>query len=781
MNHMVDRLLGCLCASLVFGAGASAADQGGYGGGGNFNFDLREDSEQQVLQRATSLAIGNLAWETVNVSDVRKAGGKVSWTATMRSNVYRCNAEANGDGSACDRVSSVSPEGPPAPRNVPAANRAPAAAVVPQVQRNMVTVGGRDRPYLYYVPLKYTRDGFNSVVYALHDNGQTPQQFAEQSGWLKLADQHGFAVVFPEAERNTWAANSGGEDAYIRAVYDHAVGHLRAPDAAGAGAGPGARGEGGQAPRGEGGQAPRGEGGQAPRGEGGQASPGAGQAPRGEGQAARPGGAAGGQAGAQAGGQPARMGISTWVPFHYVTGAGAGATVAQEFAMNYPGIFAALATLDGGVYAASYAKGEERAQDYYQYSRAKNAEPVWKQLKKEVPVASWLFTSGSPTPAETKQVDYWKRSNSVAASAQSRAIDGLSTSIYRNAANEYQQVRTTVLADSAKYDPAMAGAIWRDFFSTVARWTSSPNGDLGSLLSEEEVTRQFDVRTLTVDGATYTYYLKTPSSYRKGQSLPLVIAAGGGSFPARLYLSQIKMHEVGEKERFITVYTNGQRNMWNFRQPDSADAKFIRGMIDDVIKTYGADKSRVYMQGFSLGSGMSYMMGITHPQLFAAVSPNNGIGPMTPEVTAWAANVKQKGDARIPMMMVFGDVDGAASVDAKFPAQGVLRGALDEMKKYNNLAGTEQVVKFDSPYSAPYDVLVLGGTAERKATDARYPDGRFVINTYSSNDRKPLPLFSFVWVTDLPHGADPRTAQLEWDYFKQWRRNADGSLTFTAR
>jgi hypothetical protein len=46
---------------------------------------------------------------------------------------------------------------------------------------------------------------------------------------------------------------------------------------------------------------------------------------------------------------------------------------------------------------------------------------------------------------------------------------------------------------------------------------------------------------------------------------------------------------------------------------------------------------------------------------------------------------------------------------------------------------------------------------------------------------KPLNLFSLVWVADLAHGGDPREAQLGWVYFKHWRRNADGSLSYFRR
>jgi hypothetical protein len=200
-----------------------------------------------------------------------------------------------------------------------------------------------------------------------------------------------------------------------------------------------------------------------------------------------------------------------------------------------------------------------------------------------------------------------------------------------------------------------------------------------------------------------------------------------------------------------------------------------------VSKAYGVDPGRVYMQGFSLGSGLTYMMGISHTRSFAAVSPNSGIGPMSPEVKARAAEIRKDRDLRIPTMILYGDVDSAGSTDAKIPAEGVLRGAIDEMKQLNKTTTADKVQRYSSANSEPYDILVLGGKKVAAGVDKRYPAGRFQISAYLSSDPVPLNLFSFVWTTDLPHAADPRTAQLEWDYFKQWRREPDGSLKFGPR
>jgi poly(3-hydroxybutyrate) depolymerase len=485
----------------------------------------------------------------------------------------------------------------------------------------------------------------------------------------------------------------------------------------------------------------------------------------------------------EAGGNRGPNRIPTWAPFYYLTGSGAGGTVAQEFAINHPGLFAAVATLDAAPFAAAYAKGDEPAQGYIQNMRpGKNVPPAWKQLKKEVPVAVWIFNSAQATAAQTKEADYWKSSNGVSKTAATKTVDGFKTELYSNSHNDAQQVRITTVAAATKYDAALTSAIWNDLFAHGARWTSSPNGDIGTMLTEAQVNETFQVKTIDVGaGEPYKYYVKLPSAYGHGQPLPVVICAHGANFPAWLYLSQIKMHEVGEKEGFITVYPNAHNNMWDFTRPDGPDQKFIEQMIQDVVKAYGADRSRIYMQGFSFGSGMTFAMGISHPELFAAISPNNGFGAFTKEVQAAVEAVKAKSDIRLPTMMVYGAVDSGSSVDGTIPAQGVLRDAIDQLKTYNHITAPDRIEKVSSANSDPYEALVPGGKFVHAAVDRHYPDGRFQIYQYSSADREPLGLFDVVWVRDLSHGADLREAQLEWDFFKHWRRNPDGTLSFSAR
>ena len=627
---------------------------------------------------------------------------------------------------------------------------APAEAQV--LKRVPISIGGgmaaANRGYSYYVSSKANRNGYNLVVYALHDDGQTAEAFAQSSGWIKTAEDNGFVVVFPEAARKTWSPYSGEETAYLKAVYDSTTTHLTVDPLPGE---PAQRGPARAQPEGEGG------GGEGGGGEGG-------------------GGEGGGEGGRAAGGAHR---IGTWQPWQYFTGVGSGARVAQEFAIDNPGLVTAVATLGGKVYDLTLAKGDETAQGYFEDQRGgKTAIPVYQPPKKDVPVAAWLFTAGAPTDQQAKLEAYWKHSD-TAAPLGTKALDGFQAAVYANPRNAVEQVRVTTVPAGTQYDQAMTSAIW-DFFSHTARWTSSPNGDLGPMMTEPEVNRMFEVRETKVGDQAYKYYVKTPSSYAKGKPMPLVIALHGGGYPAWMYLNQIKWQDVGEKEGFITVYLNAPGNRWNFSRPDGDAMKAIAQVIDEMAASYGVDRSRVYLQGFSVGSGTTFVTGITHPQLFAAVSPNSGIGDFDPSVTKWVADLKAKQDIRLPMMVVYGAEDAASSNDGLIPAQGVLRNAINNMKAYDGITTPDSTKLYNSPGGPAYEVLVPGAKLTPLRVDAHYPNGRLLRYDYASADTK-QPIFSWVWVLDMPHGGALGQAQLIWDFFKTWKRNPDGSLTYSAR
>jgi poly(3-hydroxybutyrate) depolymerase len=623
----------------------------------------------------------------------------------------------------------------------------PAAAQ--QLRRVQVAVGGgmhaANRAFAYYASTKANHNGYNQIVYVLHDDGQTPEQFGQSSGWIKLAEDNGFVVVFPEAPNKTWSPFANDEDDYLHEVQQLTLSRLMADPAPGEAV------------------PPRRGGGEGGGGEGGPPAD-----VEGRGRPAMEGGVAAGA------GRP-QVRIGSWQPWQYFTGAGSGARVAQEYAMNHPGLVTAVATLNAVAYPAALSRGDEVSQGEFQNQLGfKTNLPQYRPLKKDVPVPAWLFTAGAVDASQAKLVDYWKHSDGVAAAPRTETAGGFQTAVYASAQNPAQQVRVTAAGAGAQYDPAMTAAVWQ-WFSHLARWTTSADGQIGTMLTPPEVRQQFEERHAKVGDRDYLYWVKTPPNYAKGKSLPLVIGLHGGGYPSWMYLSQIKMHEVGEKEGFITVYLNGQRNGWQFDKPDNEDSAAIAQVIDEMAANYGVDRSRVYLQGFSIGSGRTFTMGVAHPQLFAAVSPNSGLGDWDPEMLQRIDQLKAKG-LHIPMIVVYGAQDRQSSTDGLIPAKGVLRNVIDIVKSYDGITTPDRTETYRSPNAAPYDVLIPGAKLTLTGPMKGYPKGRFQRYDYATPDGKPM--FSFVWAVDMPHGQDFREAQMEWDFFKHWKRNPDGSVTY---
>ncbi|MDB5702949.1 MAG: hypothetical protein JWN66_65 [Sphingomonas bacterium] len=95
MRYRTTRYLP-LCALFVLAACQTTSDP-------LAELRAHKPTPTEILQQATSLAIGNLAWESVNISAVEKVDGRVRWLATTRSEKYRCTADADGQNSFCER------------------------------------------------------------------------------------------------------------------------------------------------------------------------------------------------------------------------------------------------------------------------------------------------------------------------------------------------------------------------------------------------------------------------------------------------------------------------------------------------------------------------------------------------------------------------------------------------------------------------------------------------------------------------------------------------------
>ena len=131
--------------------------------------------------------------------------------------------------------------------------------------------------------------------------------------------------------------------------------------------------------------------------------------------------------------------------------------------------------------------------------------------------------------------------------------------------------------------------------------------------------------------------------------LPLVVLLHGCKQDAADFALGTGMNALAETEKYLVLYPEQSSNAnsmrcWNWfdaahQSRDSGEPKMIAALIRQVIKTHGADPSRVYIAGLSAGGAMAAIMAGLYPELFAAVGVHSGLPPgaATDVISAFSA------------------------------------------------------------------------------------------------------------------------------------------------
>lgn len=165
---------------------------------------------------------------------------------------------------------------------------------------------------------------------------------------------------------------------------------------------------------------------------------------------------------------------------------------------------------------------------------------------------------------------------------------------------------------------ALALAAW----ATFRAWRSSPpyRGRLvgttclvlslgvTAMLLWGPVTVPSERHTLTLDGRRRAYRLYRPARVAPDRPVPVVIALHGLMQRAHTMERLTGLDRLAEREGFLAVYPEGYRRSWNDTDRTKPatragidDLRFLRALIDELAERDGADRSRIYVVGFSNG------------------------------------------------------------------------------------------------------------------------------------------------------------------------------------
>jgi poly(3-hydroxybutyrate) depolymerase len=293
----------------------------------------------------------------------------------------------------------------------------------------------------------------------------------------------------------------------------------------------------------------------------------------------------------------------------FLTGAGAGGTMAQELAMRELGVMATGVAAFGATADA-----------------ATLALPVTGLPR--TAMAAWQFECGAAAANAarlTQQADFWRRANGTDTQA-TLTVGGLNTRADSVRDNPVQEVRVSQLNAPAE-SAVISRLVWEEMFAKVVRFpdNKSYNGTLHREMSIADMGLTETIRELR-PGVPRRWLTYVPPNYdqlvAQGQRLPLLFSFHGRNGSGRFQAQISEWHDVARTENFIVVYPHGLQATWTTSiAADNVDVQFFLDLLDEMKRTYQIDEGRVFLNGSSQGTALTNRIAVQHPQLFAAIAP----------------------------------------------------------------------------------------------------------------------------------------------------------------
>ena len=266
-----------------------------------------------------------------------------------------------------------------------------------------------------------------------------------------------------------------------------------------------------------------------------------------------------------------------------------------------------------------------------------------------------------------------------------------------------------------------------------------------------------EMRRLIVNGVERSYYLHVPAGLPSGA--PLVIMLHGDLDDGKKDVRNYGWEHQADVNHFVvagpdasTMYPDSAPSRHNFRSwnagvagqagiATSDDVSFIAAMIDDIARTDGIDRQRVYVAGFSSGGHMANRLGQEIAGRLAAIS-TSGASRMT--------ILPQPPSRGIPILFSAGDRDPITPVEGsetEIPDDGVFakeahRAVVDRWRTLDACPAAHTI-------AAPKDTIIEVSGPCRDGSEVRYVLMQGVAHK---------------WPTDKPIDL----AQTSWDFFKRF-------------
>jgi poly(hydroxyalkanoate) depolymerase family esterase len=145
---------------------------------------------------------------------------------------------------------------------------------------------------------------------------------------------------------------------------------------------------------------------------------------------------------------------------------------------------------------------------------------------------------------------------------------------------------------------------------------------------------RFIERRYSGPAGTRTYKLFIPANAPRGAA-PLVVMLHGCKQNPDDFAAGTRMNELAQRHGFLVAYPAQARgangaNCWNWfrardQQRDGGEPSILAGIAREIATLHPIDERRVFVAGLSAGAAMAVILGVTYPDVFAAVGAHSGL------------------------------------------------------------------------------------------------------------------------------------------------------------